>query len=81
MGTKARTQLLTKNLVKTGNILDEPELKLGGLPVIHPELLAIVLNAANVCVWPQQYVLQLGLFQVDLLNCLLLSHVSSLFAV
>lgn len=74
-------RILTKNLVKTGDILNSLELKLRGLLIEHPKLLAIVLYAANVCVWPKQYVLQLGLFLVDLLNCLLLSHVSSLFAV
>ena len=74
-------RILTKNLVKTGNVLNSLELKLRGLLIEYPELLAIVLYAANVCVWPQQYVLQLGLFLVDLLYCFLLSHVSSIFAV
>jgi hypothetical protein len=35
---------------------------------VHPELLLLFLGAANVCVWAQQDVLELGLLLVDLFD-------------
>ena len=64
---------LTKNFVKSGNIVYVSELHLICLRVEDPKLLSIVLNGPDVGVRAQENVLQLRLLLVNLFDSLCVS--------
>lgn len=59
-------QDLIKDLVEPRDERNRLELHLD--TIVHPEWLLLLLCAADVCVWTQQDVLQLGLFLVNVLD-------------
>ena len=69
---ETRLQSLTEDLVQPWHESYLPVLYLLSLLVPDPERLAVVLDAADVGVWPQEDVLQRRLLLVDLFYRLLL---------
>ena len=69
---ETRLQSLTEDLVQPWHESYLPVLYLLSLLVPDPEGLAVMLDAADVGVWPQENVLQRGLLLVDLFYGLLL---------
>ena len=72
MSPQTRLQSLTEDLVQPWHESYLPVLYLLSLLVPDPEGLAVMLDAADVGVWPQENVLELRLLLVDLLYGLLL---------
>ena len=74
--TQRESEVLTENLVESGNVGDllvgDPVFSL----IVDPEVLLVEFDAADVGVWPQENVLQLGLLLVDFLNVVLASPLS-----
>ena len=65
---------LTKYFVEPWDVLDFLVLHHSGVPVEDPEVVPLELDTADVSVGPEEDVLQLGLFLVNLFNCFAVLH-------